>query len=119
LIYGIWFAASLTEQGFVSGRSIPRYLFIVPFFSHSSYKRSSMKILTRQEMEKLNTKRLLAYKNRLLKVRDATTCADSDCETEIKDLEATNALTKSSPIWIETYAAVKDILSTREHIEKK
>ena len=70
-------------------------------------------------MEKLNTKRLLAYKNRLLRVGDGycEKCGDC-CEYVIKELLEQGVLIKSSPIWQETYKAVKEVLATREHIER-
>lgn len=79
-----------------------------------------MKILTREEMEKLNTKRLLAYKNRLLRVGDGycEKCGESGCEYVVKEPLEQGVLIKSSPIWQETYKAVKEILATREHIER-
>lgn len=43
-----------------------------------------MKILSKAEMEKLPTKRLLAYKTRLLKVRDyCCYCGDPSCPSKV------------------------------------
>ena len=62
-----------------------------------------MKILTREQLEALTTKRLLAYKNKLLKCHDEpASCSE---------------LAKSSPEWQELYATCKEILATREHVE--
>lgn len=78
-----------------------------------------MKILTREQLEKLNTKRLLTYKNRLLRVSDGNcSCRDSGCNHEPQQLLEDGTLIKSSPIWQETYKLVKVLLSTREHIER-
>ena len=61
-------------------------------------------LLTKEAMEKLNTKRLLAYKASLLKVHDLPNW-DNDGE-----------LSKQSPEWIAAYDACKAILNTREHV---
>lgn len=66
-----------------------------------------VKILTREQLEKLTTKRLLAYKNKLLKVPE-----------EPNWDEANNTrINKLSKEWIDLYSLVKEILSKREHIE--
>jgi hypothetical protein len=79
-----------------------------------------MKILTREQLEKLPTKRLLAYKSRLLRVSDGNcSCGCEGCDHEINQLLEDGVLIKSSPIWQQTYAAVKEILSTREHVERQ
>ena len=76
-----------------------------------------MKILSRQEIEKLPTKRLLSYKNRLLRVSDGTCdCGFSDCDHERERLLKEGAFIKSSPQWQELYNNVKEVLNTREHI---
>jgi len=78
-----------------------------------------MKILSRQEMEKLPTKRLLAYKNRLLRVSDGQCdCGDSGCDHTKNLLLEDGVLIKSSPLWQETYNTVKDILKGRDHIDR-
>ena len=63
-----------------------------------------VKLLTKEEMEKLTTERLLAYKNKLMQV------------VEFDD-EDSDRMTKSSPEWQSLYANVKSVLSTREHVE--
>lgn len=76
-----------------------------------------MKILSRQEMEKLPTKRLLAYKSRLLRVSDGQCdCGDSGCNHNRERLLEIGVFIKSSPQWKELYNTVKEILNTREHI---
>jgi hypothetical protein len=78
-----------------------------------------MKILSREEMEKLNTKRLLAYKNRLLRVSDGDCwCGDSGCNHERDALLEDGVFIKASPLWQETYKNVKEVLNTREHIQR-
>jgi hypothetical protein len=47
--------------------------------------------LTKFQMERLTTARLLAYKNKLI--------------------------TKSHPSWQEAYKNIKEVLTTREHVE--
>ena len=76
-----------------------------------------MKILSRQEMEKLPTKRLLAYKSRLLRVSDGNCwCGDCGCDHEREQLLKDGVFIKSSPQWQEIYNNVKEVLSTREHV---
>jgi len=65
-----------------------------------------VKILTREQLEKLTTKRLLAYKNKLMDVHEGPNW-DSDDVVR---------LNKTSPEWKELYAIVKEILATREHV---
>lgn len=64
--------------------------------------------LTREQLEKLNTKRLLAYKSALMK------CPEGPNWDECDD----DRMNKSRPDWQAQYALVKEILATREHIEK-
>jgi hypothetical protein len=64
--------------------------------------------LSKDALEKLNTKRLLAYKKMLLKYSEYDPNEDSWSE----------GVSKSSASWKAAYDAVKAILATREHIEK-
>lgn len=73
-----------------------------------------MKLLKKEHMEKLNTKRLLAYKNALLKVPERS---DWDWVSERNNVPS--RLNKTSPEWIETMQILKEILKTREHVERK
>lgn len=68
-----------------------------------------VKILSKEELEKLSTKRLLAYKNRLMKVPE-----EADTDNKNPDY-----MYKGHSIWKRLYQDVKDVLKTREHIEKK
>jgi hypothetical protein len=68
-----------------------------------------MKLLTKSELEKLTTPRLLAYLKSLRKVHDYQ---DHD------SIFGFRKLTKESKQWQETYNLVKSILTTREHIER-
>ncbi len=65
------------------------------------------KLLTKEELEKLTTKRLLAYKQSLLIVYESP------------DLDNPHSLSKESEEWKACYKSTKDILATREHIEKR
>ena len=61
--------------------------------------------LNKNALKTLTTKRLLAYKNKLMKV------------PETPDWNGPNSICKTSPSWVETYQNVKDILSTRENVK--
>ncbi len=63
--------------------------------------------LSKDQMEKLTTKRLLAYKNKLMKYHDHPDWEDPD------------SISKASDIWKETYANLKAVLATRENIKNK
>jgi len=65
--------------------------------------------LTKDEMENLNTKRLLAYKRMLLKFHD-----EPNWETPL-NLNGT----KKNPAWLDAYNNTLAILGTRENMEKK
>jgi hypothetical protein len=80
-----------------------------------------MKLLTKEEMEKLNTKRLLAYKAKLLKVRDreACWCGDPYCDYVDSTPDFNQEFTKKHPAWQELYNNVKAVLKTREHVERE
>lgn len=60
---------------------------------------------TREELQKMNTKRLLSYKTKLLKVH------------ETPDWDNPGGYSKQSKEWIEEYALVKELLNTRENIK--
>lgn len=68
------------------------------------------KLLTREEMSKLTTKRLLAYKNSLLRVPERAVHIMYD---------TTQRMCKDDPKWKETYKVCKEILATREHVQRK
>ena len=62
------------------------------------------KLLSKEEMEKLNTRRLLSYRDKLLSYRD------------YPDHDDPTSLGKSSAEWQEAYISIREILSTREHV---
>lgn len=65
------------------------------------------KFLSKDQMEKLTTKRLLAYKNKLMKYHDHPDWDDLD------------SISKASDIWKEIYANLKSVLATRENLKSK
>jgi hypothetical protein len=68
---------------------------------------NNMKLLTKKELENLTTPRLLAYKNKLMQVP----------ETPNWD-EPTYRICKADVEWQQVYAVVKEVLATREHVER-
>ncbi len=75
---------------------------------------SYLKILTKDQLEKLNTRRLLAYLHRLHR------CCEDSCSYYDWDGPSYNhEVTKDSETWKEIHALVKSILATREHIPKQ
>ncbi len=72
-----------------------------------------MNLLSREQLEKLTTKRLLAYKNKLMQVHDSGDWNDYCICFQNEHIN------KTSPVWQETYQNVKSVLATREHIERK
>lgn len=72
-----------------------------------------MNLLSREQLEKLTTKRLLAYKNKLMQVHDSGDWNDYCICFQNEHIN------KTSPEWQETYQNVKSVLATREHIERK
>ena len=72
--------------------------------------------LTKQQMEKLSTKRLLAYKRQYLSYNPfyyCSICGDCCC------VETRNRNSEDIKSWENAYQYLKDILSTREHIERR
>ena len=63
------------------------------------------KFLSREQLEKLTTKRLLAYKNKLMDFPEEPSWDSS-------------RMNKSEPEWKQVYSELKEILASREHIEK-
>ena len=74
-----------------------------------------MKLLTKDQLDKLNTKRLLAYKNKLLSVRESYCW----CDCTYEKVDGVKCLNKEHPTWQDIYELVKKILSTREHVARK
>jgi hypothetical protein len=78
--------------------------FLIEMENEPMVVRESPTLLTKEQMQKLTTMRLLAYKNRLMKVP----------ESESGD----GSLNKQSPVWIKVIAEIKEILATRENVDK-
>lgn len=66
-----------------------------------------MKLLTKEQMGKLTTARLLAYRNSLLSVVETGRHFQDDYVYFAKD----------SPTWKRTYKQLKEVLATREHVQ--
>lgn len=65
-------------------------------------------ILSKDQMERLTTKRLLAYRDSLLTWHE--TCHYDDDYDESK--------CKAGQLWKATYATVKEVLAKREHVNR-
>jgi len=63
--------------------------------------------LSIEQMNKLTTKRLLAYKNKLMSYHETSDWDDID------------SISKSSDSWKEVYANIKTVLATKENLKKK
>jgi predicted heme/steroid binding protein len=63
-----------------------------------------VKILTREQLEKLTTKRLLAYKNKLMDVHEGPNWDEGSYQ----------GLNKTDEEWKSLYALVKEILAARK-----
>lgn len=68
-----------------------------------------MKLLKKEQLEKLTTVRLLAYKNKLMSVWDHPNW----------EREYDKGLSKEDPDWKQAYQDLKEVLKLREHIERK
>lgn len=67
----------------------------------------TVKFLAEKELEKLTTKRLISYKNKLMAYPEGPSWEESNSDR----------LNKSDDIWKDQYSLVKKILSTREDVE--
>lgn len=63
--------------------------------------------LSKDQMEKLTTKRLLAYKTKLMSYHETPDWNDPD------------SICKTSDSWKKVYANLKTILATRENLKNK
>jgi len=68
-----------------------------------------MLYLTETQLKRLSTLRLYTYKKKLMKAVETPDWGDDGNET----------FNKSNPEWQKTYQFVKEILNTRENIERK
>jgi len=67
-----------------------------------------MLYLTEAQLRKLSTLRLYTYKKKFMTATETFDWGDDD-----------NEFNKSNPKWQKTYQLVKEILNTRENIERK
>jgi len=74
-----------------------------------------MKYLTEQQMKKLNTKRLLAYKKKNLSTPLHPKCQNAGCNFICESCD--NHLNANE--YESVYYTIKEILSKREHIDAK
>ena len=78
-------------------------------------KRQKISPMTRRDLEKLPTKRLLARLKRLHQCQESLALSDEDCDNYV----ASDFIEfKESPNWIMEYNNLKEILAGREHIPK-
>lgn len=77
----------------------------------------SVRPLPEAELAALSTKRLLAYRKRLLSLEDSAEKSDWDA-AELSQLDPDLLRFKDDPAWNDVYAAVKRILAEREHIPR-
>ena len=79
-------------------------------------KRRKLSPMSKEELEKLPTKRLLARLRQLQRCEDSLALSDQDA-SEYKPSGLIEF--KDSAEWINEYTKMKDILSQREHIPSK
>jgi hypothetical protein len=78
--------------------------------------RRSVRPLTVEELHRLTTHRLLAYRTELLGLEDSAEISDLTA-TEVAELPAGFLYFKQDPAWRDHYSAVKSVLADREHVE--
>lgn len=79
-----------------------------------------MNYLTTEQLQKLPTRRLLAYKAKLLKTPAyVCSCGSAGCFALLEEDASEGRGTKSDPAWNQAYADVKDVLKTREHVPRE
>jgi hypothetical protein len=65
--------------------------------------------LTKEQMQKLNTKRLLAYKDKLMKYPEGPSWDENNVDR----------MNKSKAEWKKAHANIKEVLAGREHVKRK
>jgi len=78
-------------------------------------KRGKIKPMTRSQLEKLPTKRLLARLDRLRRCEESLTLSD---RAEDECTPSGFIEFKESPEWISEYICLKELLANREHIPR-
>src|SRR5262245_6351996 len=71
-----------------------------------------LRVTSPAELEQMDTRQLLALRDRLLECEDSLDVSDK----ERSKLEANHVYFKDDPRWREMYSVVRSILSTREHV---
>ena len=75
------------------------------------------KVLKLEELEKLNTKRLLGYLKSLQQCEESFAQSDWDVNTDLNNPETIQY--KQTEKWRRAYQQLKSILKNRPHIERK
>jgi hypothetical protein len=79
-------------------------------------KNRKLSVISREELEKKNTKALLSYLKKLQMCE--ASFSTSDMETDLDLIDMDNIYFKQTEKWKTAYKIVKSILDNREHIEK-
>ncbi len=79
-------------------------------------KNRKLSVVSKEELEKKNTKALLSYLNKLQKCVESFSA--SDMETDLDLIEMDNIYFKQTEKWETAYKTVKSILDDREHVKK-
>jgi hypothetical protein len=79
-------------------------------------KKRKPRIISKEELEKKNTKELLGYLNKLHKCEESFEASDMDINLDLTEEEI--IYFKQTEKWRIAYNRVKSILSKREHIGK-
>ncbi|MFN3255408.1 MAG: hypothetical protein ACE37B_06910 [Ilumatobacter sp.] len=79
-------------------------------------KQRNVRPLGLEELNALTTKRLLAYRSRLLSLQESAAESDMD-ESQVAELDPALLHFKDQALWLDTYAQLKTILARREHVD--
>jgi hypothetical protein len=72
--------------------------------------------ITHEELARLSTERLLAYRKRLLSLVDSSSDSDLSQE-EVETLDGNAIYFKDDPAWGREYGEVKALLAQRENVD--
>ena len=79
-------------------------------------KKKKPRILSKEELEKKNTKELIGYLKKLRRCEESFDASDMDTNLDLIEKEV--IYFKQTEKWQTAYKLVKSILNEREHIEK-
>jgi hypothetical protein len=79
-------------------------------------KRKKLSLISREILEKKNTKELLGYLKKLQKCEESFSVSDMDVNLDLTDEKA--IYFKETDKWKTAFSMVKSILANREHIKK-